>query len=105
MTDTDIREAVDAVNSRRLDMMEVASGVSTEAKARFDLGFSRLASWQESLVALGSSMVDREELYPKTIATTIDCPSPCKSCTFEHGGLFKGEEKDKFKCILDGKDR
>merc|ERR1719210_1884558 len=97
MNHSDVVEMVEHVNSRRQALL---NGGSAQQDARVQLAFSRLAAWQDSLVALGAKMVDRDELYPRDLQNEMTCPRPCNRCTFEHGGIFKGVEKDRFKCIL-----
>merc|ERR1719210_1756954 len=97
MNHSDIVEMVELVNSRRQAFL---NGGSADQDARVQLAFSRLAAWQDSLVALGAKMLDRDELYPRDLQNEMTCPRPCNRCTFEHGGILKGVEKDRFKCIL-----
>jgi len=96
MRNSTVQSRVNDVNSHRARFL--AEGTA-EVNARMQLAFSRLVSWQEALVALGNEMLDRSELYPRNV-NSFNCPPPCTVCTFEHGGLFKEAEKDKFKCIL-----
>jgi len=65
---------------------------------RVQLAFAQLASWQDSLVSIGSKLVDRKMLFPKDILK--NCPWPCHFCTNKHNSMFKGVETTKFKCGL-----
>jgi len=72
-----------------------------EAPDRVKTSFGRLASWQESLAAMGTNLIDRRLLFPEDIENAPNCPRPCTSCTKNHNSLVKGSEADKFKCLLD----
>merc|ERR1719512_276208 len=101
MQDTDVKRRVRNVNEHRTTLINQVP--TQNGRDRASLAFSRLPSWQDALVEMGSEMVDRDELYPGQL--NVPTPSQCIEMTWSHGGMFKGEEKDKFKCILESKDK
>lgn len=102
MAHEDVAEALAEVNAY---VANLTSGPDADTNERVQLGFSRLASWQDQLVSMGSTMVDRDVLYPSDVENIFDCPQPCRACSKKHNSLFKAEEKFKFKCYLAGAHR
>lgn len=61
--------------------------------------FDQMASWQQALVALGDSIMDRRLRYSEDQQRA--CDSACHSCSGIHGGKWgDNAEPFRFKCIL-----
>jgi len=97
MTDEDVVSRVANITQLK-DTIIGTPDANVSMKLRH--AFTRLSTWQQALVEMGTKFVDRRLLFPGEIGNIFNCPQPCYKCTREHNSLFKPDEKFKFKCLL-----